>query len=197
MFIRLFYAFYMEKTRCGWATVNDQLYIDYHDNEWGKPVFDDNILFEFLVLESFQAGLSWITILRKRENFRQAFDNFNYQKIAKYGDKKITQLLQNEGIIRHRGKIEATINNAQKFIDIQKEFGSFSTYLWNFVNHTPIKNQFRSLDEIPAKTNLSEQIAKDLKKRGFKFMGATTVYAYMQAVGLVNDHILGCFCYTN
>src|SRR5690606_11861188 len=187
----------MEKTRCGWATVNDQLYIDYHDNEWGKPVFDDNILFEFLVLESFQAGLSWITILRKRENFRQAFDNFNYQKIAKYGDKKITQLLQNEGIIRHRGKIEATINNAQKFIDIQKEFGSFSTYLWNFVNHTPIKNQFRSLDEIPAKTNLSEQIAKDLKKRGFKFMGATTVYAYMQAVGLVNDHILGCFCYTN
>ena len=185
---------YMEKTRCGWVPASDQLYADYHDNEWGKLIFDDNVLFEFLVLESFQAGLSWITILRKRENFRQAFDHFDYQKIAKYDNGKIIDLLQNEGIIRHRGKIEAAINNAQKFIDIQKEFGSFSTYLWSFVNRTPIKNQFHSLSEVPAKTSLSEQIAKDLKKRGFKFMGATTVYAYMQAVGLVNDHILGCFC---
>lgn len=187
----------MKKTRCGWAPASDQLYTDYHDNEWGKPVFDDNILFEFLVLESFQAGLSWITILRKRENFRKAFDQFDYKKIAKYDDSKTEELVNNAGIIRHRGKIEAAINNAQKFIEIQDEFGSFSDYLWEYVNHTPIKNRFKSLSEIPAKTTLSDQIAKDLKKRGFKFMGSTTVYAYMQAVGLVNDHVADCFAYAN
>lgn len=184
----------MEKTRCNWVS-NDELYIKYHDEEWGKPVYDDNVLFEFLVLESFQAGLSWITILKKRENFRTAFDQFNYKKIVKYNDAKIEELLQNEGIIRHRGKIEATINNARVFQEIQKEFGSFSDYLWNYVNGKPIDNKLKSIKDAVAKTEISDAIAKDLKKRGFKFMGSTTVYAFMQAVGMVNDHITSCFCY--
>lgn len=184
----------MEKTRCGWVPAGDKRYADYHDNEWGKPVFDDHILFEFLVLESFQAGLSWNTILKKRENFRLAFDGFNYEKIAKYDDKKIAELIQNEGIIRHRGKIEATINNAQRFMEIQQEFGSFSAFLWRYTDNLPIKNEWKTLAEVPAKTPLSDQISKDLKKRGFKFLGSTTMYAYMQAVGLVNDHLQDCFC---
>lgn len=184
----------MEKTRCNWVS-NDELYIKYHDEEWGKPAYDDNILFEFLVLESFQAGLSWITILKKRENFRKAFDQFNYKKIEKYNDAKIDELMQNEGIIRHRGKIEATINNARVFQEIQKEFGSFSDYLWNYVNNKPIDNQLKSIKDAVAKTEISDALAKDLKKRGFKFMGSTTVYAFMQAVGMVNDHITSCFCY--
>lgn len=184
----------MEKTRCGWVPAGDKRYADYHDNEWGKPVFDDHILFEFLVLESFQAGLSWNTILKKRENFRLAFDGFNYEKIAKYDDKKITELIQNEGIIRHRRKIEATINNAQRFMEIQQEFGSFSAFLWRYTDNLPIKNQWKTLAEVPAKTPLSDQISKDLKKKGFKFLGSTTMYAYMQAVGLVNDHLQDCFC---
>lgn len=184
----------MEKIRCNWVS-NDELYIKYHDEEWGKPVYDDKVLFEFLVLESFQAGLSWITILKKRENFRKAFDNFNHKKIVKYDDAKIEELLQNEGIIRHRGKIEATINNARVFQEIQKEFGSFSDYLWNYVNNKPIDNKLKSIKDAVAKTEISDALAKDLKKRGFKFMGSTTVYAFMQAVGMVNDHITSCFCY--
>ena len=186
----------MEKTRCNWVS-NDELYIKYHDEEWGKPVYDDKVLFEFLVLESFQAGLSWITILKKRENFRKAFDNFNDKKIVKYNDTKIEKLLQNEGIIRHRGKIEATINNARVFQEIQKEFGSFSEYLWKYVNGKPIDNKLKSIKDAVAKTEISDALAKDLKKRGFKFMGSTTVYAFMQAIGMVNDHITDCFCYNS
>ena len=180
--------------RCGWVS-NDELYIKYHDEEWGKPVYDDAILFEFLLLESFQAGLSWITILKKRENFRNAYDNFYYEVISNYNQDKIDELLLNEGIIRHRGKIEAAINNAKLFQLIQDEFGSFSNYLWNFVDNKPILNVFQTLQDVPAKTDLSDKIAKDLKKRGFKFMGSTTVYAFMQAVGLVNDHVSDCFCF--
>lgn len=186
----------MEKIRCNWVS-NDELYIKYHDEEWGRPVYDDKVLFEFLVLESFQAGLSWITILKKRENFRKAFDNFNDKKIVKYNDAKIEELMQNEGIIRHRGKIEATINNARVFQEIQKEFGSFSEYLWNYVNGKPIDNKLKNIKDAVAKTEISDALAKDLKKRGFKFMGSTTVYAFMQAVGMVNDHITSCFCYKN
>lgn len=186
----------MEKIRCNWVS-NDELYIKYHDEEWGKPVYDDKVLFEFLVLESFQAGLSWITILKKRENFRKAFDKFNDKKIVKYNDAKIEELLQNEGIIRHRGKIEATINNARVFQEIQKEFGSFSEYLWSYVNRKQIDNKLKSIKDAVAKTEISDALAKDLKKRGFKFMGSTTVYAFMQAVGMVNDHVTSCFCYKN
>lgn len=186
----------MKKTRCKWVS-NDELYIKYHDEEWGKPVYDDNVLFEFLVLESFQAGLSWITILKKRENFRKAFDNFNDKKIVTYNDAKIEELMQNEGIIRHRGKIEATINNAKVFQEIQKEFGSFSDYLWNYVNRKPIDSKLKNIKDAVTKTEISDALAKDLKKRGFKFMGLTTVYAFMQAVGMVNDHVATCFCYKN
>lgn len=178
--------------RCGWVT-DDLLYIDYHDNEWGEAVKDDLGLFEFLMLESFQAGLSWITVLRKRENFRQAFDGFDYNKIAAYGEPKIIELLNDSGIIRHRKKIESAINNAQKLIEIQNEFGSFSNYIWGFTSGKPIINHWRNLQEVPSQTLLSNQIAKDLKKRGFKFLGGTTVYAFMQAVGMVNDHTLDCY----
>lgn len=182
--------------RCGWVS-SDDLYIKYHDEEWAKPVFDDTILFEFLLLESFQAGLSWITILKKRENFRKAFDYFDFKKISNYNQDKVDVLLLNEGIIRHRGKIEAAINNAKLFKDIQIEFGSFSNYIWTFVNHQPILNAFQTLKDVPAKTDLSDHISKDLKKRGFKFMGSTTVYAFMQAVGLVNDYVSDCFCFSD
>lgn len=181
----------MTQTRCQWCE-GDALYQKYHDEEWGKPVDDDQTLFEFLVLESFQAGLSWITILRKREHFRQALDNFNYQKIAQYNEEKIEKLMQNEGIVRHRAKIIATINNAQKFMDIQREYGSFSQYLWGFTEGKIIDNRPKTIRDIPASTPLSDQIAKDLKKRGFKFLGATTIYAYLQAIGVVNDHIINC-----
>lgn len=184
----------MEKKRCAWLN-NDQVYIDYHDNEWGKPVYDDLIFFEFLILESFQAGLSWITILKRREHFRKAFDYFEVNKVANYNEDKVEKLLKNDGIIKHRGKISAAINNANLFIQIQKEYGAFSTYIWNFVNHQPIINHWESIKEVPAKTLLSDEIAKDLKKRGFKFFGSITCYAFLQATGIVNDHTTDCFCY--
>jgi DNA-3-methyladenine glycosylase I len=177
--------------RCEWCGT-DPLYVKYHDEEWGKPVYDDDTLFEFLILETFQAGLSWITVLRKRENFRKAFDNFNYKKVAKYDDKKVEELMQNEGIIRNRLKIKAAITNAHAFMQIQKEFGSFSNYIWGFVNGKPIVNNFVSIKELPSSTPLSDKISKDLKKRGFKFVGSTVMYAHMQATGMVNDHIMGC-----
>jgi len=166
----------------------------YHDEEWGKPVFDDATIFEFLVLESFQAGLSWITILKKRENFRAAFDQFDYNKIVHYSEEKVEGLMQNAGIVRNRLKILATINNAQRFMEVQKEFGTFSAYIWSFVGGKPIVNLFKSIKEVPATTEISDALAKDLKKRGFKFLGSTVVYAHMQATGMVNDHITDCFC---
>ncbi|RLZ12372.1 DNA-3-methyladenine glycosylase I [Faecalibacter macacae] len=184
------------ETRCAWVT-KDQIYIDYHDKEWGKPVYDDKTLFEFLILESFQAGLSWLTILKKRENFRNAFDNFDVEKVAKYTENKVEELVKNEGIIRHRGKINAAINNAKLFIEIQEEFGSFSTFMWNYVNHQPIINHPKTIKEVPVTTELSDLIAKDLKKRGFKFFGSTIIYAHMQATGMVNDHTMDCFCCAN
>lgn len=182
----------MDKIRCAWCG-NDELYQKYHDEEWGKPVYDDETIFEFLVLESFQAGLSWITILRKRENFRKAFDNFNYQKIANYPDEKVEELMQDAGIIRNRLKILATISNAQKFIETQKEFGSFSNYIWGFIGGKPIINLPKTLKDVPATTEISDKLAKDLKKRGFKFLGSTVVYAHMQATGLVDDHVTECW----
>ena len=182
----------MEITRCAWCE-KDDLYRNYHDEEWGKPIYDDETIFEFLILESFQAGLSWYTILAKRENFRAAFDQFDYQKIAQYSEEKVEELIQNTGIIRNRLKILATINNAQKFMEVQKEFGSFSKYIWGFVNHEPIINRPKTLKEVPATTEISDALAKDLKKRGFKFMGSTVVYAHMQATGMVNDHVENCF----
>ena len=184
----------MEKERCSWCE-NDPLYTEYHDTEWGVPVFDDEKLFEFLVLETFQAGLSWITILRKRENFRVAFDDFNYKKIANYSEANYEVLLQNAGIIRNKLKIKATISNAIAFIKVQQEFGSFSTYIWSFTNGKPINNDWKSLKDVPATTKLSDEISKDLKKRGFKFVGSTVIYAFMQATGLVNDHVATCFKY--
>ncbi|WBV60773.1 DNA-3-methyladenine glycosylase I [Chryseobacterium camelliae] len=182
----------MEKMRCGWCE-KDDLYRKYHDEEWGKPIYDDETIFEFLILESFQAGLSWYTILSKRENFRKAFDDFNYKKIAKYSDEKVEELMQNPGIIRNRLKVLATITNAQKFQEVQKEFGSFSNYIWGFVDGKPIDNTPQTLKDVPATTAISDALSKDLKKRGFKFMGSTVVYAHMQATGMVNDHVKGCF----
>ena len=185
----------MEVVRCAWCE-KDDLYRNYHDQEWGKPIYDDETIFEFLILESFQAGLSWYTILAKRENFRAAFDYFDYQKIAQYSEEKVEELIQNTGIIRNRLKILATINNAQKFMEVQKEFGSFSKYIWGFVNHEPIINRPKTLKEVPATTEISNALAKDLKKRGFKFMGSTVVYAHMQATGMVNDHVEDCWIKT-
>lgn len=182
------------KTRCSWCG-DDPLYVAYHDEEWGVPVREDDKLFEFLILETFQAGLSWITVLRKRENFRKAFDNFDYRKIAEYENEKFESLLQDSGIIRNRLKIKATISNAKAFIAVQKEFGSFSDYIWKFVDGEPIQNSFTALSELPANTPLSDTISKDLKKRGFKFVGTTVVYAHMQATGMVNDHVVNCFRY--
>lgn len=183
----------MEIVRCGWCE-KDDLYRDYHDKEWGKPVHDDETIFEFLVLESFQAGLSWYTILKKRENFEAAFDQYNYKKIAKYSDLKVEELMQDAGIIRNRLKILATINNAQRFQEVQKEFGTFSKYIWGFVGGKPIDNQPKSLKEVPATSEISDALAKDLKKRGFKFLGSTVIYAHMQATGMVNDHVADCHC---
>ena len=185
----------MEVVRCAWCE-KDDLYRNYHDKEWGKPIYDDETIFEFLILESFQAGLSWYTILAKRENFRAAFDYFDYQKIAQYSEEKVEELIQNAGIIRNRLKILATINNAQKFMEVQKEFGSFSKYIWGFVNHEPIVNRPKTLKEVPATTEISDALAKDLKKRGFKFMGSTVLYAHMQATGMVNDHVEDCWIKT-
>ncbi len=178
-------------TPCSWCH-GDPLYIEYHDTEWGVPLRDDQKMFEFLVLESFQAGLSWWTILKKRENFREAFDNFDAQKIAQYDEDKILKLLNDEGIVRHRAKIEATINNAQRYLEMKERGKGLSDYFWSFVDDTPIINNRTSLSEVPAKTELSDFIAKDLKKKGFKFLGSTTVYAHLQAAGLVNDHLTTC-----
>ena len=180
------------KIRCAWCE-KDDLYRDYHDNEWGNPVYDDATLFEFLVLETFQAGLSWYTILRKRENFRSAFDQFDYQKVALYDEDKVQQLLLDAGIIRNQLKIRGTISNAIAFMKVQEEFGSFSKYIWAFVDHKPIVNQLKSLRDIQATTSISDSISKNLKKRGFKFVGSTVVYAHMQATGMVNDHVADCW----
>jgi DNA-3-methyladenine glycosylase I len=180
------------KYRCGWCEGNP-LYEAYHDKEWGVPVYDDETLFEFLILETFQAGLSWITVLRKRENFRKAFDDFDYKKIAQYQQTKIDSLLQDVGIIRNKLKVNATITNAQAFMKIQEEFGSFSKYIWGFVDGKPIKNTYQTLNNVPANTPISDMLSKDLKKRGFKFVGTTVVYAHMQATGMVNDHVKDCF----
>ena len=177
--------------RCEWCG-DDPLYVKYHDEEWGVPVYEDNALFERISLEGAQAGLSWITILRKRENYRAAFDQFDVQKVAKYDQHKIDALLQNEGIVRNKLKVNSVVTNAHAFIKVQEEFGTFREYLWGFVNHKSIQNSFESLKEIPATTPLSDQISKDLKKRGFKFVGSTIVYAMMQAIGMVNDHIVSC-----
>ena len=181
-----------DKIRCSWCE-KDDLYRNYHDNEWGKPVYDDATIFEFLILETFQAGLSWYTVLAKRENFRKAFDNFNVEKIANYSQKKLDELAENSGIIRNKLKIKATVSNAQAFIKVQEEFGSFSKYIWGFVGGKPIDNKPKTLAEVPATTEISDQLSKDLKKRGFKFVGSTVIYAHMQATGMVNDHILDCW----
>jgi DNA-3-methyladenine glycosylase I len=186
----------MEITRCGWCE-KDDLYRKYHDEEWGKPVFDDETIFEFLVLESFQAGLSWYTILKKRQNFREAFDDFDFGKIALYSTEKVEELMLNEGIIRNRLKILATINNAQKFQEIQLEFGTFSQYIWSFVDGKPLVNYPQTLQDVPATTEISDALAKDLKKRGFRFLGSTVVYAHMQATGMVDDHLVDCHCKKN
>ena len=180
------------KLRCAWCE-KDDLYRKYHDEEWGVPVYDDATIFEFLILETFQAGLSWHTILKKRENFKLAFDNFNYKIIAEYTEDKVQELLQDAGIIRNQLKIRATISNAVSFMKIQEEFGSFSSYIWKFTDGKPIHNNRKSLSEIPATTPLSDTISKDLKKRGFKFAGSAVVYAHMQATGMVNDHVEDCW----
>jgi len=182
------------KQRCGWC-VGDPLYEAYHDLEWGVPVYDDQTLFEFLILETFQAGLSWVTILRKRENFRNAFEGFDYTKIANYDATKFDSLLIDKGIIRNKLKIKAAITNAQAFLEVQKEFGNFSNYIWAFVNGKPIKNAVKNYKNAPPNTPLSDQISKNLKGRGFKFVGSTVVYAHMQATGMVNDHEIQCFRY--
>jgi len=180
------------KQTCPWPK-GYPLLTKYHDTEWGVPLHNDRRLFEFLILEGFQAGLSWLTILRKRENFRKAFDKFDFNKVANYGQRKIDSLLQDGGIIRNKLKIESAVTNAKAFIEVRKEFGTFNKYIWGFTDGKPIQNDFESLEEIPAKTELSDLISKDLIKRGFKFVGSTIVYAHMQATGMVNDHIKSCF----
>lgn len=178
--------------RCEWCK-SDGLYLQYHDREWGVPVHDDRKQFEFLVLESAQAGLSWLTILRKRENYRIAYDGFDPQKVARYDEGKIEELLANPGIIRNRRKIEASVVNARRFLKIQEEFGSFDRYIWKFVNYTPVVNSYQTISEIPATSALSDEISADLRRRGFRFLGSVTVYAHLQATGLVNDHVDSCF----
>ena len=181
-----------QKGRCEWAGT-DPLYVDYHDREWGVPVHDDRKLFEFLILEGAQAGLSWITILRKRENYRKAFAGFDAKKVARFSKKKIQSLLKNEGIIRNRLKVEAAVTNAKAFLAVQKEFGSFDKYVWQFVGGKPIVNRRRTRGSVPARTKESDAMSADLKKRGFKFVGSTICYAHMQATGMVNDHVVACF----
>lgn len=181
------------KTRCGWANITDPLYMSYHDKEWGVPTFNNRLLFEFLILEGMQAGLSWYTILKKRKAFRLAFDNFDAKKIVEYDNKKIKSLLQNENIIRNQLKINSVVQNAKVFLELKNEFGSFSKYIWRFVEGEPIQNAWKSIKQVPAKTVISDAMSKDLKKRGFNFVGSTICYAYMQAVGMVNDHTIHCF----
>lgn len=184
-----------ELKRCGWVTNTFEEYIKYHDEEWGKPIHDDLIHFEFLILESAQAGLSWSTVLRKRDGYRKAFADFDVAKVAKYDDAKIEELVQNPEIVRNRMKIVAAVNNAKRFIEVQNEFGSFDKYIWGFVNHQVIVNKWTNYKDAPATTSESDALAKDLKKRGFKFLGSTTIYAHMQAVGMINDHTVDCFRY--
>ncbi len=183
-----------EPIRCSWAG-GSPLMLEYHDTEWGVPAHDDRALFEFLILEGAQAGLSWETILKKRENYRRAFDGFDAERIARYGERDVERLLADSGIVRNRLKIAATLTNAQRFLEVQEEFGSFQEYIWRFVGGKPIKNSFRALSEMPAKTEESEAMSKELRRRGFKFVGSTICYAFMQAVGMVNDHTVGCFRY--
>lgn len=180
--------------RCEWCG-DDKIYQDYHDNEWGKPVHDDRHFFEMLCLEGAQAGLSWITILKRRENYRKAFDNFDYEKIASYSDEKLEELRNDKGIIRNKLKIKFVRNNARIFMQIQKEFGSFDKYIWSYVDHKPIKNHFAKIQDLPASTPLSDKISKDLKKRGMKFVGSVIIYSFLQACGIVNDHTKGCDLY--
>jgi len=184
-----------EKNRCLWAINVPDIYVRYHDMEWGVPVYRDQILFEFLILEGFQAGLSWLTILKKRNNFRNAFDGFDALKISRYNKQKISELLQNSGIIRNKHKINAAIHNARAFLEIQSKFGSFSNYMWRFVDGLPIVNHWKCDRDIPATSTISDQLSKDLYSRGFKFVGSTIMYAHMQAVGMVNDHLIQCFRY--
>lgn len=184
----------MESNRCAWVT-SDPVYVEYHDHEWGVPTQDDRNLFEMLSLEGAQAGLSWITILKRRSNYREAFDRFDPEIVSKYGEDKINELLENEGIIRNKLKVRSVITNAQAFLQVQREFGSFAAYIWQFVNGEQIVNDWETYDEVPAKTKESEQMSKDLKKRGFKFVGPTICYAFMQATGMVNDHTKGCYKY--
>lgn len=181
------------KKRCQWVEGSFDLYIKYHDDEWGVPVHDDKTLFEFLILEGAQAGLSWSTILKKREGYKLAFANWDFELVARYGEKKIQELMGDPGIVRNQLKIRSAVSNAQSFIKVIEKFGSFDAYLWNFVGGTPVINRFKDMSEVPAKTELSDTISKDLKKRGFKFVGSTIIYAYMQAVGVVNDHTTDCF----
>ena len=183
-----------KKNRCAWAG-DLPIYIDYHDNEWGRPVHDDNKLFEMLILEGMQAGLSWITVLKKREAFRAAFAGFDPGKVAFYDEEKIQELLANEGIIRNRLKVNAAVTNAKVFLEVQKKYGSFDKFIWAYVDQTPIKNHWEKMEEIPSATPLSDQISRDLKKLGFKFVGSTIIYAFMQATGMVNDHVTDCFIY--
>ena len=180
--------------RCAWVS-DDELYTQYHDQEWGVPQYDDQKLFELLILEGAQAGLSWYTILKKRENYRLALDNFEAKKIAVYDNKKIQELLNNPGIVRNKLKIESTVRNAKIYLDIQKKYGSFRQYIWSFVDGKPIVNSFNKLKEVPAKTEISDTMSKELKKQGFNFVGSTICYAFMQAVGMVNDHTVDCFRY--
>jgi len=182
------------RTRCAWVT-DDPIYIHYHDNEWGVPIYDDRLLFEFLILEGAQAGLNWLTILKRRENYRLAFDNFNAEKIANYDENKYNELLVNSGIIRNRLKIQSTITNAQSYLTVLREFRSFSDYIWQFVDGKPIHNNWKSHAQVPTNTVLSDAMSKNLKKRGFKFVGSTICYAYMQAVGMINDHLTDCYRY--
>lgn len=185
----------MTKSRCSWAKETNPLYIDYHDNEWGVPTYDDQMLFEMLVLEGCQAGLSWETILNKREGYRRAFHNFDVNRVASMTDEELEQLRDNSEIVRNRLKINMARKNARVFLDIKHEFGSFKDYLWAYVDHQPIQNHWETMGDVPASTPLSDKISKDLKKRGMSFVGTTIIYAYMQACGLVNDHITSCFCY--
>ncbi len=180
--------------RCEWAG-DDPVYIDYHDNEWGRPVHDDNKLFEMLILEGMQAGLSWITVLKKRKAFRTAFDGFDPGKVALYNEEKIEKLMADKGIIRNRKKINAAVHNAKLFLEIQKKYGSFDRFIWQYVDDTPVIGNPESLAEVPVTTPLSDQISRDLKKMGFKFVGSTIIYSFMQAVGMVNDHVVGCHCH--
>lgn len=180
--------------RCEWC-LGDDLYLQYHDQEWGVPIHDDQKLFEFLILEGAQAGLSWLTVLKKREAYHEAFDGFDPQKVARYGEDKISELINNKGIIRNKLKIESAIKNAKAFISIQEKSGSFDRYIWNFVDGLTIQNRFKTLKELPAETELSRVISKDLKKRGFSFVGPTIIYAHLQATGMVNDHIISCYRY--